>query len=298
MDNITEAIVATMAYHDIFVFPLTPFEVHKYLIGQRTKQTKTEHALAKTNHVVRTNNTHHLATRIVPSMSTYSEKTKRDKAWSLIAYAQKKLVPIASRLASIECIAVTGSIGALNESPTSDIDILIVCKPKTAWLTRLILITFLQITNQRSYASARDNYKKFCPNLFLETTDLAFISHNIFTAMEFAHMKIIYNNKNTFQKLLAANTWIQKFLPNFWEDENCSWVSNNSNVPPSHNEKVAFATRIIHVMDNLARFLQQKYYSLRHTNELTLNQTWITNYQERILKQFYERCKLYGINKD
>ncbi|PJA38793.1 hypothetical protein CO180_02460 [candidate division WWE3 bacterium CG_4_9_14_3_um_filter_41_6] len=274
----------TILYHHIFQFPLTQYETWKYLVDEPAEQSTITTALDSTAILKKSHNTYHLR-----SSSISVDKTNRTPSWNVITHAQKTMLPIARYIPSIECIGITGSIAALNETPKSDIDVLIICKPHTAWLTRLLVIGILSLMQKRSSATSRITHKMFCANMFLETSDLSIKKQNLFTAMELAHLKPIFNKSNTFQKLIQTNSWIKNFLPNFYSDVQNSWDMTQTN-GTTPNQFVVAGNR-------LAKLLQQTLYRIRHKKLLTLESTWITDYQQKILETYKKLCTEHGVNK-
>ena len=198
MTLINKAIHKTLVYADIFDYPLTRSELHRFLIS--TKPTKLSNLpnkpyfyLSSRNYLVTLRRSRHHFSQL-----KYQKLNRH--LWLF------KLIPW------IKLVAVSGALAMNNSTATDDIDLLVVTSKNRLWLTRALIYFF---PSRRRFNQSESN--SFCFNLWLDSSSLALpkLSRNLYTAHELAQLKPILNKNQTYQKLINANLWLKTFLPNW-----------------------------------------------------------------------------------
>ncbi|GAG00712.1 unnamed protein product [marine sediment metagenome] len=181
-------------------------------------------------------------------------------------YSQKKL-KIAKKTANflkfipwIKVIGITGALAMHNSDKDDDIDFLIITQRDRLWLTRLLIVFFLEILGKRRRPNDKKIKDKICLNMFLDefTLSLSKTKRNLFTAHEIVQMSPIYNKDNTYERFLRANLWVKKYLPNSLKDTSEVARSDSSEVEGSC---------ILNLLENLAYQFQSKYMKSKITSE-------------------------------
>ncbi len=228
--NLQEAIVRTIAFFDLFSYPLTGFEVWKYL-DVKCELTEVLENIAKKSPLVplfergqveRKNGFYFLAGReeiIKERMARYNYSDKKFKRAVLLSRIFK-FIPW------IKMIAVGNIIGAHNLKKESDIDLFIITEKNRVWLTRLFCVLIIKILGLRPKPeNMRD---RICLSFFIseENMDLERLmlsgAHNdsgerdIYFIYWLAGLVPIYNRDNIYNKFIGANNWLKNYLPN-WE---------------------------------------------------------------------------------
>ncbi len=213
--TIRNAVLATLAYHDIFDYPLTQEEINRFLAGETVDAKKVEKvidSLIKDKKIEGKNSYYFLKGRgkifkLRAARKKYStQKLKRAKLFA-------KLLMI---IPTVKLIAVSGALAMENAQKNDDIDLVIVTAKNTLWSTRLLANTILQ--PYRRKAGEPHTKDKACLNLFLEESSLKIRTQNLYTAHEVAQMRPLWQRENTYNRFLKANTWVKNYLPN-WEGE-------------------------------------------------------------------------------
>lgn len=148
----------------------------------------------------------------------------RVKSYELrVSNVVKKKIDLARRLAKeigenfsdILFIGVTGSVAAGYPLKDSDIDLMIVTRKNTLWLTRLCLRIWVWYRKvpHRKYGD-QERIDEFCFNLWLEEDSLKLPKNkqNLKNAMDLILMKPILNKNNTYEKLVLENSWAKKWV--------------------------------------------------------------------------------------
>lgn len=127
-------------------------------------------------------------------------KLKRLKRWlKLIAW-----------IPTICGIAVTGSVAVGNAKQNEDIDLMVITTPGFLWLTRLIVVGIFTLGGVLRTKDSKQVKDKLCLNLWLDSSDLAFQSHNVYIAREIVQAVWVLDRKETKRRFLTQNLWAKK----------------------------------------------------------------------------------------
>ena len=187
----------TIAYADIFDYPLTETELRRWQIGgdkQAEPVIKTKgyfHLPGRANLIKLRRHRHHFS----------------QLKWPLARRAAK----ILSLIPTVRLVCVTGALAMNNSDKDDDIDLLIVTQTNRLWLTRLLSFIFLFPYLRRR----RRISNRLCLNLWLDETTLAIKLQNLYIAHEVCQARPVFDRDNTYQKFIAANLWYKQFLPNW-----------------------------------------------------------------------------------
>jgi hypothetical protein len=197
-------ILQTVAYADIFDYPMTIAEIHRYLIA--TSAT----IEAVTDGIMR------LIGRYVADCEGYICLMGREK----IIETRKRRAHIAQRLWEhaehygrvvgalpfVKMVAVTGSLAVDNTDKEGDIDLLIITAPKRLWLCRLLVIGIVKRGIKRDGIT-------LCPNYFVTTNAMTITDRNPFTARELAQMVPLVGF-DLYNDMRTLNNWSHEYFPN------------------------------------------------------------------------------------
>lgn len=235
--------LATLSYHDIFDYPLTKQDLHKWQCKHRFSYSKKLQASSNKKYYFLKGRE-----RIV------SQRIKREK------YSQSKLkiahkaAKILGKIPTIKMIGITGSVAMLNAKKGSDIDLLIVTGKDWLWTTRLLTYALLIIFDlPYRNAGESDEEDKLCLNMWIDESDLIFKQRNLYTAHEIAQIMPIVNKDKTYEGLIWQNKWILNYWPNA--------VSRMQNVAGNMGNKKSHSTfYMLHSTVEVVAFWIQKQY--------------------------------------
>ena len=199
-EKLSQAVLQTLTYSDIFDYPLTAPEVHKYLTGIKASFEEVKQAL-EDGHIKRTGNYFTLSGR----EAIVSIRLDREAR-------SQKLLPLALRygrilggLPYIRMVALTGSLAVMNISETADFDYMLVAARGRVWTARAFALALSRLTRLHGYT--------ICPNLIVSENTLEWRLHDLYSARELCQM-IPITGLDVYKRLMKANRWAGTFLPN------------------------------------------------------------------------------------
>jgi hypothetical protein len=133
-------------------------------------------------------------------------------SWSRSIFARyRKYLALITKIPWIKYIGMTGANAFETCNEIDDIDLLIITSRRRLWLTRLLIMRVGKLLGKRHIVDA---------NYFIDEDNLKFYQEGYFVAVQVMSMVSVMN-PNFKKKLLEANPWIYKYLPNATiEDDN------------------------------------------------------------------------------
>ena len=222
MTKLQKAILKTLAYADVFEYPLTLTEIHRFLISEtknvrRNTQEEIRKELNKNPYLVSHISYHDDFYFLKGREKIVVLREKREKwSQSKLKIAQKvtqwlKLIPF------IKMVAVTGNLAMKNADENADIDLLVVASKNRLWLARLLTVLIVELVANRRHPQDKEVKDKICLNMFLDENHLQIPPNeqDLYSTHEVCQLKPLWQKDNFYQKFLEVNQWIKKFLPNW-----------------------------------------------------------------------------------
>jgi len=199
LSNLNRAILHTAVYADIFDYPLTLAEIHRYLTG--TSATVETVAKALPGILRQVGDYYTLPGRegTVPTRQYRQQVAAR--LWPRARY----FGALIARLPFVRMVAITGSLAMDNVEKDADLDYLIVTASGHLWLSRAMILTLDRMATLQGV--------RLCPNYIISQDMLEFSSHNLYTAHELAQM-VPLSGMDIYHQIRALNAWVEDFLPN------------------------------------------------------------------------------------
>jgi len=225
LNNLQKRIVATIAYFDLFDYPLTSVEVWRWLYCSEDESTAQKVELAAVIDNLQSaglqpiidvrNGFYFLLGRreiVLTRLNRYGLAKKKFRA-VLGPVAWLRAVPF------VQLAAVCNNVGYGNGSKESDIDFFIITKSGRLWLTRLLVTLLIQILGRRRHGKKIIN--RICLSFYtsedrLNLFDLGLKPADPYLAYWLATLASVYNRQNSYQNFLSANQWLANYLPNFY----------------------------------------------------------------------------------
>ena len=219
--ELKEAIVKTIAFFDMFDYPLTANEIWRNL-GLKSELVRVMEALEGITPL-----SPPLSGGIIESENGFYFLSGRQE---LVAERQKRYSAAdrkfkrASRLAKIykfipwvKLIAIGNLMGAHNLKPESDIDFFIITEKKRIWLARFFCVALAQVLGLRPKPGKTKN--KVCLSFFVSQAamDLSglMLAEDVYFIYWLAGLAPIYDRGGVYEEFMEKNNWLKNELPNW-----------------------------------------------------------------------------------
>ncbi|MDD5731367.1 MAG: hypothetical protein PHU42_00505 [Patescibacteria group bacterium] len=214
--NLEESILFTISYFDVFEYPLTSFEIWRYLFNFNAEL---EEVILKMDELIRHGKIEMKnGFYFLPERSDLVEKRQdkydiSEKFWDRAVLAAK----ILSYLPFIKMISVVNSLAFFNCDKNSDIDFFIITEKNKIWTARALSSILLHILGLRRHG--RKVAKRICLSFYIseEKMNLKYIANDslgFFVAYWIGQCTPIVNVGKTYQTYRSQNSWIYQYLPN------------------------------------------------------------------------------------
>jgi hypothetical protein len=189
-----------VAYSDIFDYPLTAREIHRYC---SVKASVTEvYTESRGFRFLRCSGEFFTLPGREPLVFV---RTRREEISSRLWPQAIRYGRLISSLPFVRMVAVTGSLAVDNADAPSDIDYLIVTAPGRLWTCRAMILAVVRLAARRGL--------NLCPNYIISTRALEFPNRNLYAARELAQMVPI-SGLEVYAEIRRRNAWVADFLPN------------------------------------------------------------------------------------
>lgn len=198
------ATLQTVAYADIFDYPLTLVEIQRYL----TKCTYSLDKLKLTTNKLQPNylSEHDGLFCLSGRESIIETRLRRSKIANNLWPKAQLYGKWIGAVPFVRMVAVTGSLAVNNTEANSDIDYMVVTKPQYLWLCRLFIIGLVKWI-QWNY------HDTICPNYLITENVLSIPEHDLFVARELVQMVPVYG-LDVYQRIRHINEWSEAYFPN------------------------------------------------------------------------------------
>lgn len=249
-NNISKNILNTVCYYDALDYPLTLFEIWKYLTQTGSNDNENENREIKNKNEgeagVSTNennegNLRYSLQNILKELKTNNnlnafvknklgfyflkgrenlvdERIKKDKLSVMKIKRLRRLVSSLRVVPFVRMVLITGRLAMKNAQPKSDWDVLVVLQSGRIWIGRTAITVMSHLLGKRRYNNKTRN--RICLNYFITTNSLEIRNKDFFSANEYFFGIPIFDAENYFKKFQLKNSWIKKYKPNYYLIEN------------------------------------------------------------------------------
>ena len=200
---IEQAVLRAVAYSDVFDYPVTVAEAHRYLVGMAAPLPQVRAALEG----------------LVPARLTRRDGLYMLRGRGELVATRRRRAAIAARLwpealryggvlaelPFVRMVAVTGSLAGDNVESDSDIDYFVVTAGGRVWVSRGLSGVVRRLVGRRGV--------RLCPNYVLSEQALSLEDHNLVTAYELVQM-VPLAGEDVYRRVRGLNAWTAEFLPN------------------------------------------------------------------------------------
>jgi hypothetical protein len=271
LNSTDRAVLCTLSYADIFDFPLTPREILRYCIAKQTTEKSVRKSLS---YLFGAHTGSQSFISLAERKSTISTRRERGMASFRKWQEVSKMVRWLRYIPSIELVGVTGALAMNNAGRTDDIDLFIVTKQHTLWITRMLTVLCVEIFGNRRHPNQKEVANSMCLNMFVAEDGLTIPDdeRDLYTAHEALQMVPLWENHGIYRRFLEANRWIQHYLPNWWKEKIRSKATKEEKNIENSVLSLGFLTSIVifiyRLCEPIAKRIQIAYMENRRTREV------------------------------
>lgn len=227
-----KSVLETLAYFDIFDYPLTSIDLSKFLWRDRWSEDCLENKFEK--YFFLNGKEKNIHSRLK------NEKISKHLWKKVLRY-----VGFLQMFPFIKMVSVCNNLAYNNTDDKSDIDLFIVIEKNRLWSTRLFITFLFQILGVRRHGKKIAG--KFCLSFFvtedaLKISDLALHDEDVYLTYWMATIVPVLDYFGTYQRFLDVNRdYLGKNLPNF--------VGNYQ------KEKIITDSKFFIIIQNILKFL-------------------------------------------
>ncbi len=198
---VLRSVFHTLAYADIFDYPLTAPEVYRYLSSVRASPEEVTRILSDITRFAQVDGYFTLPGR----EHIVQTRKKRAKVSERLWRKARRYGSMIAMLPFVRMVAVTGSLAMNNTDEGKDIDYLIVTAPGHLWTCRALSLLIARFAKLEGV--------NLCPNYLVATRALEFKERSLYVAHELAQM-IPLSGMHVYGEMLRRNNWMFDYLPN------------------------------------------------------------------------------------
>ncbi len=198
---VLHSVFHTLAYADVFDYPLTAHEVYRYITSPGASFEEIAQQLEKNDFFSNIEEYYTLRGR---EEIVQTRKRRAEIARQLWPRAVRYGGIIAS-LPFVKMVAVTGSLAMSNTEEAKDIDYLIVTAPNHLWTCRAFALLVTKLAKLEGV--------NLCPNYLITTNALVLEERSLYVAHELAQM-IPLSGLEIYDEIRRLNSWMVDYLPN------------------------------------------------------------------------------------
>ena len=201
-EELKHAVLHTLAYADVFDYPLTTDEIQRYLTDVKASPREVEDALKQLTPVVCCEGMYYFLSDRETIVATRRKRAEvASHLWPLaIRYGW-----VIASLPFVRMVTVTGSLPMDNTEDGKDIDFMIVTQSGYLWTCRAMTLAIARI--------ARLNGVTLCPNYLVAENALELEDRSLYVAHELAQM-IPLSGMEVYERIRCLNSWMDDYLPN------------------------------------------------------------------------------------
>jgi len=227
-------------YHDVFSYPLHFFELDKWkYVGEVKFTNKIDLVETYKGYIFPKGKKINVITRIL-----------RERVSVKKLQIAKKAAKMIGKVPNVLFVGITGSLAMMNAEEDSDIDLMIITRKDSLWLSR-ILVNIILSLNKFKLRRKNSGVQKdrLCLNIWLTQGRLTWTKKNIYTAHEICQIVPLLNRENTYEKFILKNSWAKRYWQGIVDFDKKSIKTQREKKQP-----------LIKILLERVSYLLQKYY--------------------------------------
>lgn len=207
MNSLELSILKTVAYFDVFKYPVSRNEIGYFLdqkydekaLSKALNNLLSHEVLFQLGNFYALSNDANLVERRIEGNNAATDELRKAKKASAFLY---RWFPF------INGIGISGSLSKNVAYKDSDFDFFIITAENRLWIARTIFIFFYRV------ACLVGLKRMFCLNYLIDEKMLEIEEKNIFTAIEISTL-LVCDGKDVYEKFFKANQWVENIMPNY-----------------------------------------------------------------------------------
>jgi predicted nucleotidyltransferase len=217
--RLRNSLLATLAYFDLFEYPLTLAELLRFRLLPRDaasagpcRASDALSALADDSAFGHRDGFWFLAGR----EKNVETRRRRFRLAEAKRARARKVTAFLRLLPSVRMVAICNSLAIANADTESDIDLFVICRPATLWITRLLVVSVLAAFGLRP--DERTHADRVCMSFFVseaaaDLSRFALAPDDTYLRYWIATLDTTYDDGGAFENFLRVNAWIHERLP-------------------------------------------------------------------------------------
>lgn len=228
MASLSQKIITTLAYYDIFDYPMSSFEIWKYLlvldVQSHTFDVEEEKRISLAD-AIKELDSAEIKKYIEEYQGFYflkgrknlvSQRIEKNKISEKKFKIIRRTVRFLRFMPFVRAIAVTGRVAMKNAGAGSDLDLFIILERGRIFTGRTLVTFLTHILGKRRHGGKVAN--RICLNYFITNGSLEVSTKDLFSSSEYSFIFPMFGFE-TFHKFQLANGWIADFKENYRADE-------------------------------------------------------------------------------
>ncbi len=217
--KLNKHILATIIYYDGFDYPLTAFEIWKYLIRTDYFLDNKQEFQINLAEIIKQLDDEKLTEFIEKHNGFYFLKGRKflvDRRIKNNKISMGKMKNLRKAVWLLRCVpfvrmvGITGALAMKNTKAGSDLDVLIVFKKGKIWTGRTLATLLLHIFRKRRHGNKISD--RVCLNFFITDESLEISTKDLYSASEYLFLFPIYGLE-TYKRFQIRNSWIKSIKP-------------------------------------------------------------------------------------
>lgn len=269
-----KAIVKAMAFFDSFNYPLTSFEIWQYLdknldydIFLKELENLVKKGIIKKKDGVYFFHDREILVELRKKRYFYTQrKIKIAKKW----------FGFFNLFIGLKAVYIANIIGSNNLKDSGDIDLFIITKNKRLWSSRFLLAFLGKLFNLRPKPGQERD--KLCFSFFVDENNLDLEDLKIKNDLYFIYWLVGLSplnktDKEYFFKILKNNSWLKKYLPNYFKIN----VLDKYNIESKEESKNIIKEFKLNFFEKISKKLQLKIFPKEIKDRANKNKSIIIN---------------------
>ena len=201
-DACIQAVLRTIAYADLFDYPLTAQEIHQGLIEFRATRDQVDAALRspELSDIIAGHDRWFI---LKGRERLVRERAQRSTCTAVLFQQNHPILRWLCACPFVQMVALSGATAFENCREDSDIDLFMIVDARRIWSTYALLAAVAKLLGKRDL---------LCMNYLIGRSDYHIDDHDFYTAHQIASLQPLYG-WDRFRRFTASNGWVMNYLP-------------------------------------------------------------------------------------